>query len=563
MRWRYGLLFVALLCWEPGGKAQSANTASPVLAAAKEELTRSFSELQKQEVPAYYLSYQIQDIRKISIESSFGTLMQSSEGHSRIGAIDLRVGDYSLDNTHPLRGNMAGAGLNQFSRIAMPVEDDALSIRNVLWLNTDHAYRQAAEQLTRVKTNEQVKIAEEDKSSDFSKEEPSQAIEPLKKLEFDQKLWEEKLRRYTAPFRRYGDIYSARAVLSAEQNIRWFVASDGSMVQTSQVRYRLLLSAISKADDGMELPRYETFFAFTPEGLPDDAVVQKTVDKMIADLKSLRTAPVVDPYTGPAMLSGRATAVFFHEVLGHRLEGHRQKNEADAQTYKKMLGQAILPNFLSVTFDPTQQHLGSTDLMGYYAFDDQGVKARPVSIVDKGVLKSFLLSRMPIAGFPQSNGHGRAEAGFPPVARQSNLLITNSMPISHEELKHRLIAEIKKQNKPFGLLFDDIEGGFTLTGRTIPNAFNVLPVMVYRVYPNGKEELVRGVDLIGTPLTVFSKIIAADNETAVFNGVCGAESGGVPVSASGPAILVSQIEVQKKAKSEERAPILPAPLDTK
>ncbi len=177
------------------------------------------------------------------------------------------------------------------------------------------------------------------------------------------------------------------------------------------------------------------------------------------------------------------------------------------------------------------------------------------------MLKNFLMSRRPIDGFPNSNGHGRAQPGFVPVARQSNLIVANSKPVSRDALKKLLIEQIKEQNKPFGLLFDDIEGGFTITGRMIPNAFNVLPVMVYRVYADGKEELVRGVDLIGTPLTVFSKIIAADDESGVFNGICGAESGGVPVSAGGPAILVSQIEVQKKVKSQERPPILGPPFD--
>jgi TldD protein len=379
----------------------------------------------------------------------------------------------------------------------------------------------------------------------------------------DRKVWERKVRKYTAPFQHFGNVYDATATLSANQDTRWFVSSDGAAIQTSQTYYRLYVSAFSKADDGMELPRYESWFSFTPEGLPDDAAVLKAVNAMIADLEALRRAPIVDPYTGPAILSGRATAVFFHEVLGHRIEGQRQKSETEGQTFKKMVGQPVLPEFLSVVFDPTLHRYGGTDLAGSYDYDDEGVKARRVSAVDAGVLQSFLMSRTPIDGFANSNGHGRAQPGFTPVARQSNLLVLNSRPVPRERLRSLLVEEIKKQGKPFGLLFEDIAGGFTLTGRMIPNAFNVLPVMVYRIYPDGREELVRGVDLIGTPLTVFSKILAADDETAVFNGICGAESGSVPVAAAGPAILVEQIEVQKKPKSQERAPILPAPFEDK
>jgi predicted Zn-dependent protease len=170
------------------------------------------------------------------------------------------------------------------------------------------------------------------------------------------------------------------------------------------------------------------------------------------------------------------------------------------------------------------------------------------------------MSRAPIEGFPVSNGHGRKQTGFAPVARQSNLVVQVSQPRTHDQLRQMLVDQIKRDNKPYGLLFDDIEGGFTITQRVIPNAFNVLPIMVYRIFPDGRQELVRGVDLIGTPLTTFSKIVAADDQVSTFNGVCGAESGGVPVSASSPAIFLSQVEVQKKQKSQERPPILAAPL---
>jgi TldD protein len=536
-----------------------AQTASPVLAAAKTELDRNFAELKKQPTAPYYLSYEILDASNVTVASTFGALMRSAANHRRVAQIDVRVGDYALDNTHQVRG--AGQSMvTPAATVVLPVDDDAMAIRTALWNETDKGYRNALTRLAAAQANNEVKVAQEDKSDDFSHEQPQTAIEAVPAMHVDRKVWEEKTRKYSAPFHRYGDIFNAEAIFTADQDVEWFVASDGSKIQTSTTYYRLFIEATAKAADGMELPRYESYAALTPAGLPDDATVLKAVDKMISDLKALRNAPVVDPYTGPAILSGRATAVFFHEVFGHRIEGHRQKNESEGQTFKKMVGQPVLPNFLSVEFDPTTKHYGGVDLVGSYDFDDEGVKARPVEAVKNGVLESFLMGRSPIDGFPNSNGHGRAQAGLVPVARQSNLIIENSKPMTREQLKKMLIAQMKEQGKPFGLFFDDIQGGFTLTGRTVPNAFNVLPVMVYRVYPDGREELVRGVDLVGTPLTVFSKIVAADDEKAVFNGICGAESGAVPVSASGPAILISQIEVQKKAKSQERAPILPAPL---
>jgi TldD protein len=533
-----------------------------ILTTEKAELTHSLDQLKRQEIAPYYVSYDIIETREAAVAGSFGTLISSNESRERQLMIDMRVGDYALDNTRQIRGAAVNVGPRNIG-VRIPIEDDPLAIRNVIWYQTDQRYKRAVEELAAVRTNTRVKVEQEDRSADFSNEPAEHDVKPIGPFRFDRSAWGEKVRRYTAPFQRFGDLYEATAAISATQEIRWFVSSDGAAIQSSQTYYHLYIQAFSKAADGMELPRFETYFATTPEGLPNDAVVMKAVNKIIEDLEALRTAPVVDPYVGPAILSGRAAAVFFHEVFGHRVEGHRQKSENEGQTFKKMVGQRVLPDFLSVVFDPTLRRYGGTELAGSYDYDDEGVRGARVSAVESGVLRNFLMSRSPIEGFDRSNGHARAQPGFAAVARQSNLLVLNSKPVTHAQLKSMLLDEVKRQGKPFGLLFADIAGGFTQTGRTIPNAFNVLPVMVYRIYPDGREELVRGVDLIGTPLTAFSKILAADDEMAVFNGICGAESGAVPVSASAPAILVSQIEVQKKQKSQDRIPILPAPSEDK
>jgi TldD protein len=553
---------LALVCFSSAtallSPAQPA--ATPVLSALQAELDRSMEHLKSQPTPPYFLSYEVTETHTVDVAGSFGTLTRSNESRRRNLDIDLRVGDYKLDNSRPIRGSMANFG-SRSSFVEMPTDDDPDAIRASLWYHTDLRYKRAIEQLTSARTNSRVKVEQEDNSGDFSPAPSEQFSEPLSELHADRKAWEEKVRKYTAPFQRYGNIYQASADLRATTETRWYVSTGGSRIQTSQTSYLLMINGFTKASDGMELPRFETFFSFTPEGLPNDATVLKAVDKIIADLMALKTAPIVDPYVGPAILSGRATGVFFHEVFGHRIEGQRNKGEDQSQTFKKFLNDRVLPEFISVYADPTQRRMAGIDLNGSYRYDNQGVKARRVTVVDQGILKTFLLSRTPIEGFPESNGHGRKQVGYAPVARQSNLIVSARSPVTRAELKKKLLEEVKKQGKDFGLLFDDIQGGFTMTGRTMPNAFNVLPVMVYRIYPDGREELVRGVDLIGTPLTVFSRIIATDNEVAVFNGTCGAESGGVAVSASGPGILVSQLEVQKKQKSQERSPILGPPFD--
>ena len=226
--------------------------------------------------------------------------------------------------------------------------------------------------------------------------------------------------------------------------------------------------------------------------------------------------------------------MIFHEIFGHRIEGQKkEKRENQSQTFRDRVGQRVLPDFISVYSDPTAKKYGTTQLAGYYKFDNEGVKAQKVTVVENGVLKNFLMSRLPVDGFPESNGHGRREPGYNVAGRQSNLLVVASKTVTPEQLKSQLIEEVKKKGLPYGLYFEDIAGGFTFVGRGVPNSFEVIPVMVYRIYPDGHEELVRGVNLIGTALTAFNKIVAADNRSAAFNGMCEAESGQVPVWPAG------------------------------
>lgn len=535
-----------------------------MMQAMQAELNRSMEQLKKQPTPPYFLSYEVTETETAGATGSYGTLVSSNPPlRRRMLGIDLRVGSYALDNTHPIRGAPAIV-FDNYSSFQMPVDDDPDAIRASLWYFTDQKYKRAVEQLISVKTNVKVKADETDKSGDFSPAKAETYAEPAPAaLKVDRAAWEEKVRKYTAPFQRYGNIYSATAALNVSREVRWLVSSDGAAIQTAQTMYRLMISAFAKASDGMELPRYESFYSSTLQGMPSDDVVLERVRKMIKELQDLKDAPVMEAYVGPAILSPRATGVIFHEIFGHRVEGQREKRENQSQTFRDKVGQKVLPEFISVYSDPTQQKYGDTELAGYYKFDNEGVRARRVTVVENGVLKNFLMSRLPVDGFPESNGHGRRAPGYNVAGRQSNLLVVASKTVTPEELKKQLIEEVKRKNLPYGLYFEDVAGGFTSVGRGNPNSFEVIPEMVYRIYPDGHEELVRGVDLIGTALTAFNKILAADNRSEAFNGICGAESGPVPVSAGGPGLLFSEIEVQKKPKSQELSPILGPPFDDK
>jgi predicted Zn-dependent protease len=524
------------------------------------ELRRNFDILQKQATPAYFISYTVHDERSSQIYASFGTLDRSDDSRLRFGTVEVRAGDYALDNTHPIRGEGGGGGGPRGGRISLPLTDEERPIQLAFWRATDRAYRSATEALTRVRTNIAAKVQEETPPPDFSREEPQVHLGPPVDYTLDTKTWETRLRRLSAPFAEDPRIFEASVSLSARATNRYYTNSEGSRLATGETEFRLFIQASTKADDGMELPLYNSYFSRSIDGLPSEKQLLEDIRSMMALLAGLRRAPLVDPYSGPAILSGRAAGVFFHEIFGHRVEGSRHRQSDDGQTFGGRLNETVLPAFLSVTFDPTLEKRANTELIGSYQYDDEGVRARPVKVVENGILRTFLLGRSPLRTFLQSNGHGRGESGAVPMSRQSNLIVEASRTVTSEALLTMLKDEAKRQGKPFGLLFDNIEGGFTTTGRSNPNAFNVMPNVVYRIYTDNRPpELVRGVDLIGTPLSAFGKFVAASNKIDVFNGVCGAESGSVPVSASSPELLVSEVEVQKKAVSQETNPILPAP----
>jgi TldD protein len=532
---------------------------SIVLDTLSDELQRNFAGLKaKADPPPYFLSYEVTEIESHSVAATLGSLTSSSNSKNRYLDVSLRVGSSKLDNYHRARGERV-----QFTSGAnISIDDNPASIRQRVWLETDRVYRAATERLIKIKTNQQVKVAERDSSDDFSVEMPATHTEPVFQVKFDQKEWTERVRKLSAAFGRHPSLLTSTVSVAGEGDTRYFVSSEGSKIQHGRGFARVIVAASAKAPDGMDLSDSAYFDAIEASGLPKDEEILAAIERVSKHVEDLLKAPITEPVVGPAIFSGRASGVFFHEIFGHRIEGHRQKDEAEGQTFTKSVGEKVLPDFLSVDFDATREQIGGLELNGYYKFDDEGIPARPVRLIDHGILKSFLMSRSPIDGFQNSNGHGRRQPGLEVVSRQSNLIVESTKTVSDAKLREMLIAEVKRQGKPYGLYFEDITGGFTTTGRSGLQAFKVIPVIVYRVYADGRpDELIRGADIVGTPLASFAKILATSDKSEVFNGYCGAESGSVPVSAVSPAILISEIEIQKKDKGQERPPLLPRPVD--
>jgi len=529
----------------------------PVLVAMEAELARAVEALGALDPPPYYIGLQTVEVRSVDIAGEEGGLQGYRPSRWRMIHADIRVGSPELDSTHPLRDLSWDSAVAPGRELA--IGSDPVVLQRGIWREIEAGYRAAVDRWQQVQTDQQV-LVDEAQSFDLAPAEAIVELFPPATLDEAPLLaWEEAAMRASAVFAESQIVLDPVVNISGEAETRWFVSTEGHRLREGNSRFRASVTADTLADDGTTLALFESWDSATPDGLPDAATIEAGARAVEARLHLLRAAPDQEPYSGPAILSGRASAVFFHEIFGHRVEGHRLKQVADAQTFLDQVGSEILPPFLSVADDPTIERLAGADLRGHYEFDDQGVRAERVTLVRDGVLEGFLESRSPVKG-ERSNAHGRRQAGHAVVTRQGNLIVEASRHVSDDALKDQLRALAKADGLDYALYVDDIEGGFTFTDRDLPNAFQINVVEGRRVYVDGRpDELVRGIDLIGTPLQTFGRIVAAGPTPEVFNGTCGAESGWVPVSATAPALLIEQIETQRKFKGQTKPPLLSPP----
>jgi len=530
---------------------------SPLSKILSGELDRNFAALKAKGDPApYFMGYSVTENESNVLSASDGAISTENQSRARLLDITVRVGTPKFDNYRRVNGQIP----RFTATTTIALEDNPVSIRQAVWLSTDRVYRNASQRLIQIKADEKLRAASTDGSDDFSEEAPQVFFQQPPRLKFDAAQWATRLRKLSTDFTKYPGALNSSITLQTERSMETLVTTEGTRLEHGRLFSRIIITTSGKAADGMDLQTMESFETDDPARLPKDAEILAAVEKAGKNLQDLLRAPPSDPFVGPAILSGRAAGVFFHEIFGHRIEGHRQKDEAEGQTFTKSVGTQILPPFLSVVFDPTLREFQGTMLNGSYLYDDEGVKARRVPVVENGVLKTFLMSRSPIDGFPNSNGHGRRQPGAEVVSRQSNLFVESSKQVSDKELRQMLLEEVKKQNKPYGLFFDQVTGGYTTTARRGLQAFTVIPLVVYRIYPDGRpDELIRGVSIVGTPLASFGNIMATSDKSEIFNGICGAESGNVPVAAISPALLVSSIEIQRKERSQDQPPYLSRP----
>ncbi|MBL8951421.1 MAG: TldD/PmbA family protein [Myxococcaceae bacterium] len=556
-------MLVTLVCAAVLGAKPPPDARQDLLDAMVIELDRNFKTLKlKENAPPYFLAYSMKDFEQREISARYGAIYQDDTYRDRKLYVDARVGDYTFDSsiddeidfTFSLKGN------SFIPRKNAPLDEHPLALRTSLWLVSDQQYKAALFNFLKKKGEDVYAVDDPKRPASFTREEPVVYLGNRLPFSWSHDRWAALARDVSGTFGAAPQLLDSEVRIAGDKVVRYLVNTEGTRIVTEEALYAVHLSVWARADDGQLLDDSRDWYAPTEEQLPTDAQVREAAKKLVEEISALRAAPSIDPYTGPAILESDAAGVLFHEAVGHRLEGERQGSDAEGKTFRGQVGKNVIAGFVSIYDDPTVREAAGKQLNGWYLYDDEGVKAQRVPLVEGGVLKNFLLSRKPIEGFSKSNGHGRAQSNHKPVARMANLIVESKKQVDDKQLKAMLIAEAKRQGKPYGLIIKDITGGNTNTSSFGYQAFKGVPRMVYRVdVRDGRETLVRGVEIVGTPLSSINKIMASGKTSGTFNGFCGAESGMVPVSTVSPPMLLQEIELQRVVEGKDRPPLLPPP----
>jgi TldD protein len=542
-----------------------------VFKALEDELSRTVQKLKMENLDKpYYVEYVITEFEDFELDGSFGTICRKEDDKKRYLTVDLRVGDYTFDNT-----NFIGDWYGLYQQpVELSLEDNYDALRQDIWLATDQAYKRALEKLAQKKAYVQTKSIT-DLPEDFSKEKPYTEIEPKVSLMTDREYWVKGVEELSSIFKNFPLINDSDIEFKAVAINRYLLNSEGFKNRQGNFIILLEASASTQAEDGQNIYDFETFYARDLKDFPEKEVMAKKIRELAQRTLDLSEAEQLSDYVGPVILTGQASGEFFRQLLAANISSPRapllaDENFANMVQKSKLSGKLnrrILPSFFDVVDDPTINMWNSTPLLGWYKVDDDGVQAQKVSLVEKGKLMNLLMSRIPTKKIKQSNGHARGSVYIPIAGRPANLIITTLEKTKFSDLKSKLLEYCKDMDLEYGIIITKLrDKNFRL--ETDPNtdltpsqleADLCFPVEAYKIYvKDGKEELLRGVEFEGTTVRALKDIAEAGDDAYAYNFLIG-RNFELPVSIVAPSILVEELELKKSEAKPSKPPILKSP----
>jgi predicted Zn-dependent protease len=523
---------------DPLVSARAAAAGDAVLESLLTELDRSKSQLKMDQVAApYYIEYRVNDVDELQVEAAFGALRESQRVRYRVLRVVVRIGDYKQDSYY-------NQGMGETN--ILPLDDDSIALRHQIWMATDEAYKAAGEALTEKQAALKQFSAEANPVDDFAKAPVVSAVEPTAKLQVSDADWKKTLEDVTNLYRQYPDVQSVSASARFSAVNEYLVNSEGTVTRNGHTTYNVQFNSSAQAADGMRLTRNPFWMVAKSEELPSHDALLADAKKALDTIVALRQAPIVEEeYRGPVLFAPDAATDVMASLVGTNVLGRKPqlgKPNRTTGAFATSFKTRVLPNFLSVIDDPTLRDFRGKSLVGTYEVDDDGVKAQPVTLIDNGTLINYLVSRQPIRDFPMSNGHGRAGAGAYPAPNLGVLLLKSSEAQSPEALKKRVIQLITDQGKSYGYRVETLGPGNS-------------PRLLYRIYPDGHEELVRGAVFNELDVRALrNDLIAVGNDPLVSN-----RAGGIATTIISPSLLFDELEVKRADTSKDKLPDYPPP----
>ncbi|HEY9682183.1 MAG TPA: metallopeptidase TldD-related protein [Drouetiella sp.] len=535
-----------------------------IFPAMKDEMERSISrlKLESHEAP-YYIGYTVHDTDSLSLGATFGALTDDTREHARTLSVDVRIGDYKLDSASSSDlGDLFGSSRSVGSS-SISVDDNYDTLRRELWLRTDAAYKQAIEGLESKKTYLKQNTVE-DRPDSFSRETPVVAVEPLETLDVDKEKWSHILRELTATFKGRPLIRSSQANLAVMADNHWFMNSEGFKNRIGEKAYMITISAQAQAADGMNFSDGELFPAYTEKELPKLEELKKRASDLCDRLEKLAAAPKVDDYRGPVLFEGQAGAQIFHQILEPKLARSASDMRRMLGTdMSEKIGQRILPKFIDVVDDPNAKSFEGKPLFGYYEVDEDGLKGQKITLVEKGILKTICMSRIPTRTLSRSNGHSKRGG-----SATSNIFINSEHKLSADALKARLLELGKEEGLKDVYIVRRITGNASdLDFSNLQSFFKAFmsgssgvslypPVLLYKVsVADGSEQLVRGGNFSNISMRILRDIDATGNDLKAY----AVQNSREITSVVSPSVLISEVEIQKPDKTNTKRPILKNP----
>jgi hypothetical protein len=533
----------------------------------------------------YFFSYMLTDAETLHISASMGAVVSVSRNRFRSPSTEVRVGSYDFDNTgHVFSGIYSGSRYDG----NWPLDDDYANFRSELWLSTDRAFKAAVESMARKRASMNNSNASAESLPDFSKVAPVVSIGKVVRPKVDDQEWTARTSRLAAVFNSTKEVLSSAVELQLIQGPTTLMNSEGTAIRYNDDMYWVYAKAEGQAPDGMLLHDAVSIQSLELDKFPNEAEMRKSIAEIGENVRALVHAPMGQSYSGPVLLEPRAAAQLLAQLVGDNLRVPRRplsdpgRNVPFAPSeLENRLGARVLPDSFDVTDDATQATFNGKPLAGFYPFDIEGVPPRPVNVVEKGVLKSFLTTRQPIKGFPVSNGHARLPGSYGTFsAAIGNLFVKSSETTPLADLKKRLIEMTTSRGKPYGMLVRKLDYPYSATGTELQSLAQASaqsggssarpvspPILIYRVYPDGREELVRGMRFRGLTTRALRDILAASSETAQFDyvnvaaplAILGAGGYLAPASVVSPGLLFEELEFEPPTDQLPKAPTVPPP----